>query len=94
MAKTRIITLTDKGTNSGPYYALYTSIDCNVYTFQENVFLPSIGSSIVVDIPDNDECVKLISLGVCTNEVVQVDPLVNEGDFYLLDWSYLDFNVF
>jgi len=94
MAKTRVITLTEKGGNSGPYYGLYTSIDCNVYTFQENVFLPSIGSSIVITIGDNDQCVKLISLGICTNEVVHVAPLINEGDFYLLDWSYLDFNVY
>lgn len=94
MAKTRVITLTEKGANSGPYYALYTSLDCNVYTFQENIYLPSIGSSIVIEIADNDQCVKLISLGICTNEVIQVDTLINEGDFYLLDWSYLDFNVY
>lgn len=93
MAVERIITLTDKGANSGPNYGLYYSFDCVTYTYQENVNLPYIGSSIVVSIPDNTQCVRLVSLGTCTNYEDKTAPDVNEGDFSMLDWSYLDFNV-
>lgn len=94
MAISRKITLTEKGANAGPVFALYYSLDCSTYTFQENVTLPTATSYVIVSLPDNTQCIKLISLGECTNEVIQTNPTVNTGDFYLLDFDYFDFNVF
>lgn len=96
MAINRTITITTKGANSGPYYAVYYSVDlgCSTFIFEENVYLPYIGSSVTIGVPDNTQCIRLVSLGTCDNGVTEVNPVVNQGDFYLLDFNYLDFNVY
>lgn len=71
----RIITITAQGGNSGPYYDVYWSNDCSTYTLAtdgDNVYLPSVGSSVYVTMPDTACCIKLINLtpGCELNEVV------------------------
>jgi hypothetical protein len=65
------ITLTDKGINAGPLYNVSYSSDCAVYTSSVNVILSSISESVVVNVPDNTLCIKLTSIGDCTNEIIQ-----------------------
>jgi hypothetical protein len=71
MSIQKTITLTDKGVNSGPTYTLSYSSDCVEYTSSVNVTLSSISSSVVVNVPENTQCIKLTSIGDCTNEVIQ-----------------------
>jgi len=96
MAINRTISITFKGANSGPFYELYYSIDlgCSTFVYQENVYLPFIGSEVTVSVPDNTQCIKLVSLGTCDNSETEVNPAVNQGDFYLLDFNCLDFTVY
>ena len=71
----RIITITAQGGNSGPYYDVYWSNDCTTYTLAtdgDNVYLPSVGSSVYVTMPDTACCIKLVNLsvGCLLNEVI------------------------
>jgi len=71
----RQITLTQKGNNSGPFYDVYYSLDCITYTICTdglNVFLPNVGSTGIVTLPDNTQCIKLVNKSpLCNNEVIQ-----------------------
>jgi hypothetical protein len=71
----RQITLTQKGNNSGPFYDVYYSLDCITYTIcidGLNVFLPNVGSTAIVTLPDNTQCIKLVNKSpLCNNEVIQ-----------------------
>jgi hypothetical protein len=61
----RIITITEEGSKSGPYFDVYYSLDCINYTIcsdGSNVYLPTIGSQVTVTLPDNSTCIKLQSL--------------------------------
>lgn len=73
----RQITLTSKGTNSGPLYDVFYSLDCINYTLcidGSNVSLPSIGSTAIVTLPDNTACLKLVNLtiGCGNNSEIQI----------------------
>jgi hypothetical protein len=87
------ITLTEKGVDSGPLYGVYSSPDGNTFSFIENVVLPSVGSKVTITFPDNAVIMKLTSLGICNNSVIQVIPNTLGGDFNI-DFSYYDFNVY
>lgn len=91
MAIQKKITLTDNSVNSGPGYGVYQSADCNTFFFVENVTLVNVGDYVIVTVNDTCECIKLISLGICTNQVTHVVPGSLEGDFSF-DFSQLDFN--
>ena len=71
MSIQKTITLTEKGTGAGPTYNVSYSSDCVEYTSSVNVTLSSISSSVSITIPDNTQCIKLTSIGECTNEIVQ-----------------------
>jgi hypothetical protein len=73
----RQITLTSKGTNSGPLYDVFYSLDCINYTLcidGSNVSLPNIGSTAIITLPDNTECLKLVNLtiGCGSNSEIQI----------------------
>lgn len=87
------IILTEQGVNSGPQYAVYSSVDGNTFTFLQNVSLPSVGSQVVITFPNNAVIMKLTSLGICDNSVIHVIPGSLLGDFNI-DFSYYDFNVY
>jgi hypothetical protein len=58
------ITLTEKGGAAGPYFDVYYSTDCSTYTISSdgsNVYLPSIGSNVIVTVPDTSICIKLVN---------------------------------
>jgi len=72
----RQITLTTKGSNSGPLYDIYYSEDCINYTIcidGSSVSLPNIGSTAIITLPDTATCIKLVNLsvGCLLNEVIQ-----------------------
>jgi len=70
----RKITLTQLGSNAGPNFSVQYSADCNTYTQSAdctNIFLPSVGSFAYCTVDDSAVCIKLISKGSCTNEVVE-----------------------
>ena len=91
MAIQKKITLTDNSVNSVPAYAVYQSIDCNTFSFVQNVTLVNVGDYAIVTVNDTCSCIKLISLGICTNQVTHVVPGVLYGDFSY-DFNQLDFN--
>jgi hypothetical protein len=92
LSTTKKITLIDKGADSGPGYAVYYSFDCNSYIFKENVVLPNVGDYVNISLPSNTvTCIKLVSLGICSNSVVHVVPGSLQGDFSF-DFRQLDFN--
>ena len=64
------IQLTSTPVNSGPQYAVSYSTNCTTYTYAGLVTLPSSGSIANVDIEETSTCIKLASVGNCTNEVV------------------------
>jgi hypothetical protein len=70
----RQITLNELGLKAGPYYDVYYSADCSTYTIAtdgSNVYLPSVGSQVVVTIPDSTQCLKLVNLSPdCGNNFV------------------------
>jgi len=90
---TLTITLTEKFKKAGPNYEVYYSDDCNDYTYLETIELPNIGDDVNVTVPYTSSCIKLVSLGDCTNAVVHVIPGALGGDFNI-DFSFADFNVF
>lgn len=76
---TRLITITEEGTKSGPYFDVYYSLDCINYTIcsdGSNVYLPTVGSSVSVTLPDNSTCLKLQSLSQDCPGVFVVENLV------------------
>ena len=94
------ITLTDRGVNAGPTYNVSYSSDCVAYTASVNVTLSSISASAVVNVPDNTLCIKLTSIGQCTNEVIEyigpsttttstttTSPVIQDG---LVAWQNCD----
>jgi hypothetical protein len=91
MSVTKIITLTDQGINSGPFYTVYYSADCINFTASLDVNLYYLGQSVSVNVPNNTHCIKLVSKGVCTNSVTHTVPGALNGDFGF-DFSQLDFN--
>lgn len=91
MAILKKITLTESGVNAGPGYSVYTSPDCNTFTLLQSVILTSPGQSVIVSVPDTTSCIKLVSLGICSNAVTHVVPGALSGDFSF-DFSQLDFN--
>jgi len=67
----KIITLSSKGGNAGPYFGAYYSTDCISYTFVSDVFLPNVGSEQTISVPDTTTCIKLINLsGGCGENYV------------------------
>lgn len=69
----KTITLTLKN-SSGPYFDVYYSNDCTNYTQSidgDNVYLPSVSSSVIVTVPDDTVCIKLESVPEpCDNFVI------------------------
>lgn len=60
----KIITLSSWGGSSGPLYNAYYSVDGITYTIAvsgSNLYLPSIGSSATIIVPDTTNYIKLIN---------------------------------
>ena len=78
MSVTKIITLTNKGNNAGPYYEVSCSNDCVTYSpclTTGSIYLPTIGSTANVNIYDTTTCIKLVNYnGDCNNEVTHDFP--------------------
>lgn len=87
----KTITLSEKGAKAGPAYDIYWTADGVVFTFLETVVLNSVGTSVVITLPDNAIAVKLTSIGNCTNSVTNSIPGVTLGDF-AIDFDQLDFD--
>lgn len=64
------IQLTSTPVNSGPVYAVSYSTNCTTYTYAGTVSLPTTASIATASIEETSTCIKLVSLGDCTNEVV------------------------
>lgn len=64
------IQLTSTPVNSGPSYRVYYSTNCSSYTEAGVVTLRNTSDIGYVDIEETSTCVKLVSIGNCTNEVV------------------------
>jgi hypothetical protein len=66
------ITLGTKGNDAGPLYDIYYSADCVTYTLaSNNAYLPFVGSTTIIVVPDTTRCVKLVNLtSVCENNFV------------------------
>lgn len=92
MSIQKTITLTEKGAKAGPNFNIYYSVNTVTYTFLQLATLNTIGSSVVVTLPDNARTIKLVSLGNCSNEIIHTIPGQSLGDFNLLDFDKLDFN--
>lgn len=72
----REITLNSKGVNAGPYYDVYYSTDCISYTIAvdgTNVYLPNVGSTVIVTVDSATQCLKLVNktTGCNNNEVIE-----------------------
>ena len=72
---TERIFLTHIGVNAGPYYDIYYSTNCVDYTIIDggtNVYLPTLGNYVDLEIPDTTTCIKLVNLseGCEDNEVI------------------------
>jgi hypothetical protein len=73
------ITITEQGGAAGPYFDVYYSTDCISYTIcsdGSNVYLPSIGSSVIVTCPDTTICFKLVNK---SNQTFCLDNSVISG---------------
>ena len=69
---TRRVTLTEKN-DAGPFFDVYYSSDCITYYLSptgDGVYLPSVGSSVQVQVASNTVCIKLVSSGQCTTSFV------------------------
>jgi hypothetical protein len=65
------ITLSADGGKSGPLYDAYYSTDCGTYfalTGSTNLYLPNLGSTVNVTIPDITSCIKLVNLSPGCND--------------------------
>ena len=62
--------LSSTSQNNGPGYNVFYSDNCSEYTFAGTVDLPTTESIDYIDIEDTSTCIKLQSIGNCTNEVV------------------------
>jgi hypothetical protein len=75
MSVTKTITLTSSRPKSGPYYEVSCSNDCITYgpcITPGPLYLPTIGSSVNVDIYDTTQCIKLVNFNAdCNNEVIK-----------------------
>lgn len=70
--------LTSTGT-SGPLYDAYYTIDGTTYTLAvngSNVTLASVGSEVVITVPDNSTNIKLVSLSAGCNSYSTTAPVV------------------
>ena len=69
------ITLTELGTNAGPYFSVQYSTDCVNYSQSldcTNLFLPSVNSFGYCTVDDSVSCIKLTSLSTgCGNSITQ-----------------------
>ena len=68
---TRQITLTEQGSNSGPFYDAYYSLDGASYTIctdGNGIVLNGVGSTVNVTLPDTSQYLKLVNLSVGCNE--------------------------
>jgi len=64
------IQLTSAPVDAGPEYFVFYSTDCSSYTFAGSVNLYDTSTIDYVDVEETSTCIKLKSLGNCTNEVV------------------------
>jgi len=69
------VTITEQGSTSGPLYDIYYSIDGVTYTLcvdGDNVALSSVGSYVVVTVPDTANFIKAVNLhpGCNGNDVI------------------------
>ena len=87
----KTITLSEKGAKAGPAFNIYWTADGTIFVFLEAVVLSSVGSSVIVTLPDNAIAIRLTSLGDCTNSVTNSIPGVTLGDF-AIDFDQLDFD--
>lgn len=72
--ETRKITLTELGGDAGPNYSVFYSADCITYTASAdctNLYLPDVDSFGYCTVDDTAVCIKLVSKGTCTNEVIE-----------------------
>lgn len=64
------IQLTSKAVNAGPVFNVYYSTDCSSYTYAGRVNLQTTSSIDYANVEETSTCIKLESVGNCSNEVV------------------------
>ena len=65
----KIITLTQEGENAGPYYDIYTSLDClNFVLNTANAYLPNVNDSIEITVDSNTQCYRLVNKSTNCNQ--------------------------
>ena len=64
------IRLSSVPVKSGPTYDVYYSSDCSLYQYAGEVVLPTTQSRGFVQVDDTFTCIKLQSVGNCSNYVV------------------------
>lgn len=65
------VTLSTAGVDTGPYFDLYTDVDCFTYPIHSDVGISDflgIGF-IATNVPDNATIIRVVSKGTCTNYV-------------------------
>jgi hypothetical protein len=65
------ITLSADGGKSGPLYDAYYSTDCvnySEFSGSSNLYIPDLGATVNITIPDTTKCIKLINLSAGCNE--------------------------
>jgi hypothetical protein len=90
------ITLTGKGADAGPLFDVYYSTDCVNYTIcidGNNVYLPSVGSSVVVTVPDNAACLKVVNGGAECNGNSVVDIIATTSTTTTLCPTCINYSV-
>jgi hypothetical protein len=66
----KTIILTEKN-DAGPLFDVFWSADCETYNLlTASISLPAVSSSALIYVDDTVSCIKLVSQGVCTNEVI------------------------
>ena len=74
----RQITLTQQGSNSGPFYDAYYSTDGISYTIctdGNGIVLNGVGATVTVTLPDTSQYLKLVNLSDGCNENDVIEPL-------------------
>jgi hypothetical protein len=65
------ITLSADGGKSGPLYDAFYSTDCvnySEFSGSSNLYIPDLGATVNITIPDTTKCIKLINLSAGCNE--------------------------
>jgi ABC-type transporter Mla subunit MlaD len=82
------------GINSGPFYNVYYSFDCENYIFLSGsspVFLPNTSATASIIVPDEPNCIRLENFNSnCNNSVVNFTPKSGLQTDGLVIWNSCD----